>query len=182
MLTSPLLASRVTPDRRVATQHLYAQLEPGLLTRALYPKLSSYLSFDREEHPQLYLQKKAVNWDQPYGAPDKDRLYILDTLHEILVLCSAPESRTEVAFPPHQDCILKQKVNRCTSTVWLFSRPSQCRKQSLVLCCEPCSAITETVLQVVPNRLHYSRTFISTRNLILFLSLFSDPMHSRWLN
>jgi len=111
MLTSPLLASRVNPDRRVYTQHLYARLEPDYLVRALYPKLSSFTSFDKEEHEQLYLQRKAVE-GLSSGALT-DRIYLIDTLHEILVLCTADESRTDIVFPPQMDCLLKQKIAEC---------------------------------------------------------------------
>ena len=42
--------------------------------------------------------------------PDRDRLFILDSLHEIIVLCTAPEARTGVVFPPQEDCLLKRRV------------------------------------------------------------------------
>jgi len=42
-------------------------LSPALLARALYPKLTSYISYDKEEHAQLYLQRKAVHGDHATG-------------------------------------------------------------------------------------------------------------------
>jgi len=109
LLASPILANRVNPDRRVYIQHLYSMLSPPLLVRALYPKLTSFTSFEKQEHEQLYLSRKAIQ----YGAPADssfDRIYILDTLLEILVLCTATEERTDVEFPPQHDCLVKKTI------------------------------------------------------------------------
>jgi len=127
MLVSPLLSPKLNPDKRVAAQWLFRSVAPEQLSRLIYPRLSAFSSVSQLDHEQLFLSRKALL----YGHQHDDRVYVLDAVLTIMVMCSTGANKPdlpEIEMPPRNDCELKQFVvglrkDRLLAphTTWFFS-------------------------------------------------------------
>ena len=109
MLVSPLLSPKLNPDKRVAAQWLFRSVDPEQLSRLIYPRLSAFSSVAQMDHEQLFLSRKALL----YGHQHDDRVYVLDAVLSIMVMCSSGAGKPdcpEIEMPPRNDCELKQFV------------------------------------------------------------------------
>ncbi|KAL3752313.1 hypothetical protein ACJRO7_013033 [Eucalyptus globulus] len=107
LLRNPLLRFHeegVHPDYRIYLQCLFSALEPSSLHRAVYPRLTSYSTPDKQAYPRHSLSRAALITS---GSP----IFFLDAFTTLIVFYSSTADPS-LPFPPPHDCLLRTTINK----------------------------------------------------------------------
>jgi len=107
LLRNPLLRFHeegVHPDYRIYLQCLFSVLDPSSLHCGIYPALMSYSTPDTLAYPRHSLSRAALITS---GSP----IFFLDAYTTLIVFYSSTADPS-IPFPPPQDCLLRQTINK----------------------------------------------------------------------